>query len=99
MIVIAGTVRTNPAARDAALKLARWMSAQSEAEPGCISYRFYESIGEPGIFFIFEEWKDENALKAHFETPHMAEFRKHLPEIVAGPMDIKRYNVSSVTAE
>lgn len=96
MIVIAGRVRIKGELRDEALRLARDIAAQSEAEDGCLSYRFYADLDEPDTFLIFEEWRDEAALAAHFKTPHLLAFQQHLPRLLAEPPQIKKYLVSAV---
>lgn len=97
MIVISGTVAINPALREKAVEVVLAMSKASEAEDGCITYRFYADLEDPNLFRLFEVWEREDALAAHFETAHMATFRKELPELVAGPMDMKRYDVEKMS--
>jgi len=74
-LIIAGTVRVPPenleVARPAMLK----MIAASRAEDGCIDYDYAVDVFEPGVVRIFEIWRDQAALEAHFKTPHMAEWR------------------------
>ncbi|MCA9971373.1 MAG: antibiotic biosynthesis monooxygenase [Anaerolineales bacterium] len=93
MIVIAGTVRIDVARRDEALALAQWISDASETEPGCLGYRIYADLADPATLFIFEQWTDEAALQAHFETEHLRQFQARLPEFVVGPMSIERFDV------
>jgi quinol monooxygenase YgiN len=95
MIVVAGTVSIRPDKREEAIRVGERMQRLTENEAGCLSYRFYSSISDPNRFFIFEEWADEAALAAHFQTEHMAWFREQLPAFVAGEMAIKRYEVSA----
>ncbi|MEM7114965.1 MAG: putative quinol monooxygenase [Chloroflexota bacterium] len=96
MIVIAGQIPIRGDKREEAIAAALEMAAATQQEEGCISYDFHASLADPNIIFIFEEWESDAALQAHFQTPHMAEFRKKLPNIVAGPGQLKRYEVSSV---
>jgi len=95
MIVIAGRVRIKLELRQEALALARQISAQSEAEDGCLSYRFYADLDDAAVFLIFEEWRDEAALAAHFKTPHLIAFQQHLPRLLAAPPTITKYTVSA----
>jgi quinol monooxygenase YgiN len=95
MIVIAGRVKIKPGLRGEALDLARQIAAQSAAEDGCVSYRFYADVDEEDTFLIFEEWRDEAALAAHFKTPHLIAFRQHLPRLLAAPPVINKYLVSA----
>lgn len=96
MIVIAGTFRIKPELREEALGVAQALAAASEREAGCISYRFYTSLEDPNTFFVFEQWESEQALADHFQTPHIKEFRVHLPRMLAEPIQVKKYHVSSV---
>ncbi len=96
MIVIAGTVPIHPERQAEAIQVALRMAAATEAEAGCLGYRFYADIGDPNTWLIFEQWENEEALTRHFQTPHMAEFRQQLPNYVTGPARIKRYVVESV---
>lgn len=96
MIVIAGIIRVKPDKREEAVRVALEMAAATEAETGCVSYRFWGDLREPGTFFLFEEWESDEALALHFQTAHMAEFQQQVPHLLAGPLEIKRYAVSSV---
>jgi autoinducer 2-degrading protein len=40
------------------------------SEPGCLLYQVWESRDEPNVFLLQEQYVDEDALKAHRETPH-----------------------------
>lgn len=97
MIVIAGTVPINPDKKADALAVMRTMSDASQAEDGCISYRFFMNPWDESEVLIFEEWEDAAALAAHFEAPHMATFREQIPQFVTGEMSLKRYEVASVS--
>lgn len=77
------------------MRVAASMVEATRAETGCISYAFYGDLTDPNTFFIFEEWESEEALARHFETAHMAAFQQQLPDLVAGGMAIKRYQVAS----
>jgi len=95
MIVIAGSVRIRPEVREDAVRTALAMAAASQAEPGCRAYRFAGDLVDQSLFYIHEEWDSDEALQAHFATPHMATFRAALPGLVAGPAAILRYEVTA----
>jgi quinol monooxygenase YgiN len=98
MIIVSGEIKITPTAREATLAAAREMALATQAEDGCISYMFYASVADENIIRVFEEWQSDEALQRHFETPHMAKFMAKLPELVAGPADVKRYEVNNVTS-
>ena len=49
------------------------------AEDGCIAYDYAIDVFEPGVIRIFEIWRDQAALEAHFKAPHMAQWRAAWP--------------------
>ena len=96
MIVIAGHVALDPAKREAAITAAREMMGETRREPGCISYTFSADLEEPGRFRIFEEWEGDEALRAHFASPHMARFQKAVGGLGVREMAVQRYDVAKV---
>ena len=53
----------------------RTMVPLTRQEPGCIHYYANRSPEEPRRFFLFEEYVDEAALRAHAESEH---FQRHV---------------------
>jgi quinol monooxygenase YgiN len=96
MIVIAGHVALDPAGREPAIAAARAMMAETRREPGCISYAFSADLEDPGRFRIFEEWESDEALAAHFASPHMARFREAVGGLGVREMAVQRYEVAKV---
>ena len=94
-LLIAGTVRV-PAANLAAFRphmLA--MLEASRAEDGCIAYSYAEDVAEPGLIRVFEAWRDQAALDAHFQTPHMATWRSHWPAFDVSDRRLSAYDVAA----
>ena len=99
MIIVHGTIPLKPDSREQAIQLARRMADATRGEAGCISYDFYLGLSDPNTLMLFQEWEDMEALMGHFQTDHMEEFLKELPEIVSGEITTKRYAVQSVDEE
>jgi len=78
-LVIAGTVRVPPQSLADFKPHMRAMLEASRAEDGCIEYSYAEDVAEPGLIRVFEVWRDQAALDAHVQTPHMATWRSHWP--------------------
>ncbi len=98
MIVVAGSIQIKPESRSEALSLALWMMEKTNAEQGCISYRFSSALEDENTILVFEEWELDEHLKAHFQAPHMAEFNAQLKNLVAGRSSVKRYVVTEHAA-
>lgn len=75
MIVVNATVEADEATIAALQPTIATMEAASRAEAGCEDYTFSVELNNPGVLRITERWQTADALKAHFLTPHMAEFQ------------------------
>jgi quinol monooxygenase YgiN len=97
-IIIAGTVRVPPE------NLARFkphmeaMLAASRAEDGCLTYSYAVDVQDPGLIRVFEAWRDQAAIQAHFNAPHMAAWRAAWPEFGVTDRQLKIYDVAAERA-
>lgn len=81
MIVVSGTVRIDPAKREAAHDIMQKMITESRKEDGCNQYAYAIDVLDPSVVRVYEEWRDRAALEAHFRTPHLAEWRQAWPAL------------------
>jgi len=94
-VIIAGTVRVPPG------NLARFkphmerMLAASRGEDGCLVYSYAEDVAEPGLIRVFEAWRDQAAIEAHFRAPHMAEWRAAWPRFGVSDRRLTAYDVAA----
>ena len=93
MIIVHGTFPVKADVRDDALELMGQMASASRAELGCISYEFYVGLSDPNRLLLFQEWESVEALQGHFETDHMEEFLRVLPDVLNGEVATRRYEV------
>jgi len=96
MLVIAGTIQIDPAKLDEAAEAARVMMKATRAEEGCEAYVFSQSLETPGLIHVFEQWKDQAALEAHFVAPHMIEFQGKMGGFGIQRMDVQKYEIAGV---
>ena len=76
MVYVIATLIVKPEKRADFLENARTMIAATRKEQGCERYDLTSSITEPNEFVFVEKWSTREALGAHFETAHMATWRK-----------------------
>lgn len=81
MLIVTGLVEIAVENMEAAEKAIQSMVRETQQETGCITYEICAVVGAKGRFRVYEEWQDQAALEAHFESPHMAEFRATLGDI------------------
>jgi quinol monooxygenase YgiN len=53
----------------------------------------HQSQTDPALFVFYENWTSEAHLDAHSKSPHIQSFRKVAGEILAGPVEITKWQV------
>jgi quinol monooxygenase YgiN len=48
------------------------LQTRSLEEPGVVNFRIARSKDDPAVFALWEEYRDDAALKAHVESAHFA---------------------------
>jgi quinol monooxygenase YgiN len=94
-LIVAGTVRVPPENLDRFRPHMAAMTAASQAEDGCFDYNYAEDVTEAGLIHVFERWRDQAALDAHFATDHMARWRAAWPSFGVSDRRLFAYEVSS----
>ena len=69
-VVVVAHWQTTEAARPTVLAQIADLRPQSLAEPGCLGYEAFQSIGDPTALVLIEHYRDQAALEAHQSSPH-----------------------------
>ena len=95
MIIIAGTIDlADPAQRDEALVTARRLQQKTrDEEPGCLAYVFSADPCVAGRLVVYELWRDEVSLAAHFKHSNYLNMRDALGRVGLKGADNKKYRV------
>ena len=94
-LIIAGTLRVPPDSLAGLKPHMEAMLAASRAEDGCLTYSYAEDVAEPGLVRVFEAWRDQAALDAHFKSDHMAAWRAAWPSFGVSDRRLFAYEVAS----
>lgn len=94
-LIVAGTVRIPPENVERFRPAMAAMMIASRAEDGCLDYGYAEDVAEPGLIHVFERWRDQAALEAHFQTPHMADWRAQWPSFGVSDRKLTAYEVAA----
>ncbi len=95
MIVVTGEIEMHPEDAWPAASAALKMMEATVKEDGCLAYKFYSDLLNTRIFRVYEEWRDEEALAAHFKTPHMAAFQEKLKQLRVTDRKMKKFFVET----
>jgi quinol monooxygenase YgiN len=93
MLIVLAEARFDPTQTEQVRAVARPMIEASRREPGCGGYDYAFDLIEPDLMRVRELCRDEQALKDHFATPHMAAFLKGLRELRPKSVTVKCYEL------
>lgn len=94
-LIIAGTVRVPPENLERFKPHMLEMLKASRAEDGCLEYSYAQDVAEPGLIRVYEAWRDQAAIDAHFLTAHMAAWRSHWPNFGVSDRRLFAYETAS----
>jgi quinol monooxygenase YgiN len=60
----------------------------TRSEEGCINYDLHQSVDDGSVFLFHETWGSDDALKRHFETPHLKALSEKAGELLDAPVEI-----------
>lgn len=69
--------------------------APSRAEEGCISYDMHQSKDDPAVWMAYENWRSEEDLELHFQKPYLRAFDDNKDEVLAEPLDARKFSLKS----
>jgi quinol monooxygenase YgiN len=95
MLIVLAEARFDATQAEQVRAVARPMILASRAEAGCAGYDYAFDLLEPDLMRVREWWKDEQALKDHFATPHMAAFLKGLRDLRPKSVTIKCHELGA----
>ena len=96
MIVVNGIVKSTREDIIALQGAISTMETASRAESGCQDYTFSVELNDPSTVRITERWDSIEDLKAHFATPHMAEFQQAMADRSPASVEVKFYEVKEI---
>lgn len=96
MIVVTGEIEFHPEDAWPAMSAALVVMEATAKEDGCIIYRFYSDILNQRRFRVYEEWRNDAALRAHFKTPHMKVFQEKISKLRILERKLVRMEIGAV---
>jgi quinol monooxygenase YgiN len=92
-LTVIAHIRAKPGQESRMRQVLQGLVSPTRAEVGCINYDLHQSQADPTLFVFYENWASEAHLDAHSKSPHIQSFRKVAGEILAGPVEITKWQV------
>jgi quinol monooxygenase YgiN len=96
VLVLAGSVRIDPARRAEVLEATIEVMQETRKLPGCISFVFSADLEDPGVLHLFQEWESPEALRRHLTEPRAEAVRLRLESLGVREIAVQRYSISAV---
>ena len=96
MIIITGTMEVAPEHADKAKENFALAQEATKSERGCIDYRFFQSVDQPHVFRVYEEWEDKECLKEHGQHANMAAHRERMAPLGVTNRQLKMIEPSRI---
>jgi quinol monooxygenase YgiN len=62
--------------------------APTRAESGCITFDLLQDTNDPTVFVLYENWKDQATLDAHFQQPYVKQVLQAYEKTLAEPIAV-----------
>ena len=86
-------MEAKPGQEAALLALMQAVTAGTRQEPGYLQYDFWQSNDQPTSFVLVERWTDQAGVEFHRQQPHLHDFLREAPAVLARPLEILRYTL------
>jgi quinol monooxygenase YgiN len=74
----------NPGSEERVAELVRALTEQVRAEPGNLIFNAHTLVDDPRRWFVYEEYRDEDAFREHIAADYGATFNATLAGLVEG---------------
>lgn len=96
MLIVEGWLKLATGEFDKVADAARTMVAETNKEAGCLTYAFSRDINDPDLIRIAERWESPEALAAHGQSAHMAEFNQAMGSVKREGAELWLYSGEAV---
>jgi (4S)-4-hydroxy-5-phosphonooxypentane-2,3-dione isomerase len=93
--IIAAKIYIKPEKVTEFTTLFKGMTEKTLAEPGCTGYQLYQNPYENTTFLVFETYKNQAAIDAHFAAVYFKEFGEKVGPLVTKPSEITIFDVAA----
>ncbi|NJK95351.1 MAG: antibiotic biosynthesis monooxygenase [Bacteroidales bacterium] len=95
--IIAAKIYIKPEKINEFTKLFQGMTDSTLKEPGCTGYQLYQNPYEKSSFLVYETYKNQAAIDAHFAAPYFKSYGEKIGVLTSKPTEISIYDVAGET--
>lgn len=88
LLTIVARIKAKPGLVDRMQQDLLSLLTPTRAESGCITFDLLKDTTDPTVFVLYENWKDQAALEAHFQQPYVKQVLQAYEETLAEPIEV-----------
>jgi quinol monooxygenase YgiN len=88
MLTIVARIKAKPGLEERMQQNLLSLLAPTRAESSCITFELLIDTTDPTVFVLYENWKDQTSLDAHFQQPYVKQVLKAYEETLAEPIEV-----------
>lgn len=92
--IIAAKLFIKPEKVNEFVKMFQAMTDSTLKEPGCTGYQLYQNPYDKNSFLVFETYKNQAAIDAHFAASYFKAFGEKMQPIASKPAELVIYDVA-----
>jgi quinol monooxygenase YgiN len=89
-ITIIARLKAKPGFESRLEEAAKNLIEPTRAEEGCIDYVLHRDLEDTTVYYFYENWRSQEDLDRHFQSPHIRRVMEIAPEILAEPLRLTR---------
>lgn len=88
MLLVTVKISAKAGQADALVQLLKEMAVEGRKEVGMLAYDPYRSVEDAGTVFMYEVYRDQEALDRHRANPALEPFRERLMALLEGAPEV-----------
>jgi quinol monooxygenase YgiN len=93
MIVISAVIKAKEGSGDELEQVFKKYAPKFLLDPGCLGYTAHRRLDNANVFFIYEQYENDEALKFHSGAPHFKEMFGAMKPLLGDKPEIGLYKV------
>lgn len=94
-VTLVAVIKATPGQEEELGRRLAALVAPTREEEGCINYDLHRSADDAAVWMLYENWRSQADLDAHFKTPYLQDFLARQGEVLAEEMDIRLFSMTS----
>lgn len=90
LLTVIASMKAKPGKEQELQQALEGLIAPTRTEEGNVNYDLHQSVTDPKVFYLYENWRSSEQLDAHLQTPPLTAFVERSGDLLDGDLHIER---------